>query len=345
MASNRVAYFDALNVFSCFSVIALHCNGIFHQYTRTAAWNFSAVIQVLFYCAVPIFFMLSGATLLNYRERYSSQEFYKKRLIKTMLPYLFFSIVFYIIKQISAWEKSGELSFNICDFLRILFEGSAPFASFWFFIPLFMMYLFMPLLSIIATKASKKQMLFFIIVITFFLGVYPIIAHYLELGTLTVGKNNSFMIPIGGYSLYLFLGYFLHNHDYEKNNYILCSICLVGLLAFITRYYLLIRFADYRIDLLMSYFGLYAIIPSAAFFMLFKRLFTNERKIISSLSTLSFGVFIIQSAVISFCLFFQRKINLDEIWLQTAGIILVYLICCAIVYVVKKISFLKWIFP
>lgn len=333
MSSVRISYFDALNVFSCFSVIALHCNGIFHQYTQTAAWNFSAVIQVLFYCAVPVFFMLSGATLLRYNERYSTTDFYKKRLKKTLIPYLFFSVLFYALHCIVK-PTDGEESLTL---LQILVSGKAPFSNFWFFIPLFMLYLFMPALSKIALL-PQKTMLFLCGAMIFFQGVYPVMAYFFDLQSITA--------PICGYALYMFLGLLLHENDFEKDNKIYFSVVSLALIAFATRLYLLFENADHRIDLLMTYHGLYAILPSMAIFMTFKRFLNKHNDTIKLLSGLSFGVFLIQQFVIQCCFSIAKKITPNyEILMQTIGIIVVYLICCLIVFIVRKIKILQWMFP
>ncbi len=338
MQKSRIVYFDYLNVFSCLSVIALHCNGIFHNYTRDGLWILSAVIQVLFYCAVPIFFMLSGATLLEYGKRYSTKEFYQKRIKKTIVPYIVFSVVFYILHIVGKYIKDGGMDYSVLEFLQMLVSGSVPHTNFWFFIPLFMFYLFIPFLSYIATSASKNKLMFLIGIMIFFAGIYPVIAEYLGF--------NSIITPIYGYgALYGFLGYFLHKYDFEKNNCVLVTVCLVGLAAFAVRLILLLQYADCKIDLLMTYFGLYAIVPSMALFMLFKRLFTKNREIVTHLSALSFGVFLIQAAIIQIAQAGTMKLGLNDFFMQTIGIVLVYVICCLIVYIARKISLFRWIFP
>ena len=83
MERKRVVYFDVLNVLACLSVIGMHCNGLVHNYSDTAAWRQALAVDVLAYWAVPIFIMISGATMMNYRERYSTGTFMKRRFMKT----------------------------------------------------------------------------------------------------------------------------------------------------------------------------------------------------------------------------------------------------------------------
>lgn len=80
MKKKRILYFDILNILACFGVVCLHQNGIVHWYDiHTAPFKQSLIFEVGFFWAVPIFFMLSGATLFDYRSRYSTKEFLLRR--------------------------------------------------------------------------------------------------------------------------------------------------------------------------------------------------------------------------------------------------------------------------
>lgn len=78
-SKDRIIYFDVLNIAATFGVIMLHCNGLAHTYSETLAWYQALLVEVLIYWPVPIFFMLSGATLIGYRERYTTVDFFKKK--------------------------------------------------------------------------------------------------------------------------------------------------------------------------------------------------------------------------------------------------------------------------
>lgn len=73
-------YLDILNIVATFAVIWLHTSEYaFHFMPNDPNWYLGVFIQVIFIWAVPIFFMISGANLLNYRERYDTNTFLKKR--------------------------------------------------------------------------------------------------------------------------------------------------------------------------------------------------------------------------------------------------------------------------
>lgn len=94
-ARGRVVYFDVLNVLACFGVVAMHVNGLTHSFRYSLRWVQALSVDCLFYWAVPVFFMLSGATLLGYRSRYSTRDFLKKRFLRTFVPFLSWSLITY----------------------------------------------------------------------------------------------------------------------------------------------------------------------------------------------------------------------------------------------------------
>ena len=86
--------FDVINILACIGVVSLHHNGLVHTYKPGPGWVQALVIECLFYCSVPIFMLLSGANLLGYKERYDTKTFLKKRVIRVVVPWLFWSAVF-----------------------------------------------------------------------------------------------------------------------------------------------------------------------------------------------------------------------------------------------------------
>lgn len=338
---NRTSYFDLLNVTSCISVIALHCNGFYHQYSCSPIWKFTAFVQVVFYCAVPIFFMLSGATLLNYLNRYSTKEFYKKRIKKTVIPYVFFTIAFYGLYVVGHFVRHNEIDLNLMNFFKYLSNGRIPFANYWFFIPLFCIYLLMPFLSKIVINSSKKELEFLIVIMFVFQSFLPIIDYFTKFNTIPV-------LPITGYVFFLFLGYYLAKYDIEKNNKFLISVLILTIALFVIRFILILN-VQQRVELLQSYFGVYSVIPSVFIFCFAKRFWNQENGLykylrggVQILSGFSFGVYLIHQVIIEVL---ASLFNYESWIMCTVGIIITYSVSCFIVFCIQKIKFFRWIFP
>ena len=121
--SKRVVYYDILNILACIAVLFLHCNGSVHVFSNTRLWKECLVIEVICYFAVPIFIMISGATLLKYRERYTTKQYFIKRIERVVIPWVIWSLILYII---------NNKNFNVLNFTnKFLYEKIE--SVYWFF--------------------------------------------------------------------------------------------------------------------------------------------------------------------------------------------------------------------
>ena len=91
--SGRVAYISVVNVISAIAVVIMHANVSFWLECKTPFWPASNVIESLFYFAVPVFYMLSGATLIDYRDRCTTKEYFIRRFKKAVIPFMVWCVV------------------------------------------------------------------------------------------------------------------------------------------------------------------------------------------------------------------------------------------------------------
>ena len=85
---DRKNYITFLSIISAIAVVILHTNGCFWIFSNKRYWFTANIIECLFYFAVPAFFMITGITLMNYRDKYDTKTYFKKRIIKTVIPFL-----------------------------------------------------------------------------------------------------------------------------------------------------------------------------------------------------------------------------------------------------------------
>lgn len=111
-------YIQILGVIACLAVVAMHVNGCFWQFSYDRYWITANIIECICYFAVPIFFMISGATLLNYRKRYTTAVFFKKRFGKTLVPFLIWSV----ISAILVYFVLEALAPLVCNLMHIEFN-------------------------------------------------------------------------------------------------------------------------------------------------------------------------------------------------------------------------------
>ena len=112
--------------------------------------------------------MISGATLFDYRERYQTGAYFKKRFRKTGLPFITWTLINLVLKV-----ALGQMEFrpSLSGMIN-LFTNTTAEQVYWFFIPLFMMYLCIPVLSLLK---DYKQILAYMTAMAFLAySVYPV---------------------------------------------------------------------------------------------------------------------------------------------------------------------------
>ena len=199
MKTKRTLYFDVLNILACIAVIILHHNGVSHIFMPNSTWAQALIPEVLFYWAVPIFFMLTGATLMEYRDRYDTYTFFKQRIKRTFIPFLLWSF----IAAIFLWIR-GKIEFpNPVSFIVGLLQNSYQ-SVYWFFIPLFGLYLMIPIVSLI--KDNKQIIRYSIILLLIWNAVIPFGYTMAQL-FYDIEPNKFFINNMAGPLLYMLLGY------------------------------------------------------------------------------------------------------------------------------------------
>ncbi len=352
MENNKkyILYFDLLNIFACFAVVALHVNGAVHTFAKTRNWVSCMFIEALFYFAVPVFFMLTGATLMNYRKRYDTGAFFKKRIFKTFVPFIIWSIigicwsVFYTkgmkISDINTPAKFISAVIN-CKGMGI----------YWFFPALFSVYLTIPLFSLVDEdkRIGKKGIFTYLILVYIVLNVLlPFVCR------LTGIQWNSALnaVSCGGYVVWFLIGYLLANTDINKKFRIL--IYILGLIGFFMYFYLTVQnsFKTGRFDKTYAgYMNIPAIFMGTAVFVLFKygkwNLIEKHEKavrLVRNLSSASFGVYLIHYYLKDFSI---RHFGIDprSTLYRIAGTFIIYGLSVIIVRVIQKIPVIRKMVP
>lgn len=137
--------------------------------------------------AVFLFFMISGAMLIDYRQRMSTTDFFKRRIKRVLIPFLFWSILWYFY-DIKWSAYPGPISHphpSVPDFL-ISFANTNINTIFWFFYVILVLYLVTPMLSAIA-KLKEKDYLF--LLVSVYVVINCFILYPLEVFKIQINNN------------------------------------------------------------------------------------------------------------------------------------------------------------
>lgn len=336
---NRIHYFDFLNVIACMAMLGLHHNLIVHKYSQDGSWAQALIVEVLCYWAVPVFFMLSGATLMEYRKRYSTAEFFKHRFNRAVIPFVIWSLVWVALKYVTG--DDGNLSpFHIID--GIVHTSYQP--VYWFFIPLFGIYMLMPVMSWL--KDKRKVLIYLAALIFFITGVMNPILEWAEIAPIKSAQN-----AMAGPLLFMVLGYLSKYIKVSAGYCWIMAVLAVG--CWCLRYFVTLEVSQATGELYRGMFGYYyftSIIPAVAVFLLVKQYFPQNlsqraSRFLTVLSSCSLGIYLLHILVLSI----EQKllpIGAESAIYRIGFIPINYLLCFVLVFVTKKIPLVgRYVFP
>lgn len=343
MNNNRIASFDILNILACISVVFLHQSNLVHTYESSPQWFTALGIECLCYFAVPVFYMLSGATLLRYDERYDLKDFMTKRYKRTLVPFILWSLFWLVIRLVDGSVNVIDLTV-ISVINGIINTKYQP--IYWFFIPLFMIYLLIPLFNL--AKDNQKVLKMIIIALFMTFSCYKLFCQITS-STANQFINSSILGPM----IYILLGYYLSQFGLSLK--IFRILIFLAIVSIIVRYVLTACLSishGHTVRMLFSYYLPTAIFPSAAVFYSLsrKKIVLNNRlnKYLVSIATCSFGIYLLHKFVMAIELRCLAHFGITEnsyIWLLICPFI-TYLICLTIVFYIKKIKIIgNLIFP
>lgn len=338
---HRVAAFDILNVLACISVVALHVNGDVWAFGRNAHWLSCMAVQVVCYWAVPIFVMLTGATLMDYRERYDTRIFFKKRLIKTAIPFLawsFIAMAILLARGTFPWDTVAD---PVSLWNYIMSAGPQP--IYWFFPMIWGMYLCIPALSLVPAEQRKACFGYLFAVSFVFVALVPQILK-------CFGMQWPVTFPLdGGYVIYLVAGYLLTQIQPTKKQFRLIYAAGIGsaVLMFVGEVHTCYQAND-AVVFWQGYLNFPCVLMSIAVFSAvyyhdWSDLDAKAAKMLECLSSFSFGVYLVHFFLID--ALNQSPIDANSWFWRTLGVLVIYAVSCCIVWLLKRVPVLRKIVP
>ena len=343
----NIQYLDTLRTLATLGVITIHVTTpvLKMMYGRNMEfWWIGNSIDSCVRFVIAVFLMLSGATML--RKDYKLGEFYIKRFMRVLLPFLFWLVVYWIYRWTNlSPEIQPKEFYAIIQWAVNLFVTEGVSKHFWYIYMILILYLFLPFLGKGLRKLSNSTI--FIILMSWVL--LNILFSNQIINTLNWGyflqKTKDYFL----YSGYFVVGYFLMNVSLKIQKY-----RFLNLAAFMATI-LFSAFATYfasknahKLD--MSFYGSLTVntmIQSIALFLLVKDKTIKNRImnwIISTISNYSYGIYLVHIMVIS--ILFNHRI----FWTMAyplislpAIILLTLFLSFIIIFVLRKIPGGKYI--
>lgn len=343
--NKKIDYISFIKILASFSVVILHTNGKFWHFDYNnykKYWISTNLIECIFYFAVPFFVLCIGATLLNFNERYGLIKYYKKRIIKVVIPLLgwTFLLYFYKVYYIKNLNK-GKITFR---FIWNLYYGHKVYGQFGSLHAFLSTYLIIPLLAYVENSQKIKIYTYCFITLLLSQALFPYIITIFWLNLVWI-----YNIKVA-YLIYIFAGYIIHYYTFSKiNKIIIYFLGIFGLLIHIFGTQILTLKYKKIISFHKGYLNLPCILYSCSLFLFIKEnsnlifKFIN-RKFIIKIGSLTIGPFFIHLPIIDFS-YKYLKIDGYNLNFRLFGGIIISIICFIITIFIKKIPIINYLVP
>jgi surface polysaccharide O-acyltransferase-like enzyme len=320
--SSRIYSFDFLRAISTIGIIAIHVSdGVFYGTSDFSfQWWYGIIIQGVVRIALPIFFMLSGALILNGKDE-DIISFYKKRIIRVIVPLFIYSFIYLIVYK---YKWSIFYDYNIIRSVLDIIKGPV-FYHLWFVYSIIGIYIVAPFIKIMIRNLSDKLIVVLILIII----IIKAGQTYLPIWNLYLGINN---IVFDNWILYFILGYILsRNCIVEKKR----TIYLLGIISYVMT--LVIQRFIPKANSNIYDFAPTMIFMASAIFVFFNNsvIYIKESKCIKLISKYSYSIYLIHAFVLAYIV--SEKLEIGALTINpvvgvvlTIGITLIISICIAL---------------
>lgn len=344
--SDRKPYITYLTVIATVAVVFLHANSCFWVFTYDSYWLGANIVECVMYFAVPVFFMISGATLIDYRDRYSTKEFFLKRINKTLIPFFAWSLIAFLSMDIIGGVDRSKIT------LAYIWNGIINhefIGIYWFFIPLFNIYLVMPLFSAVA-KENRKSVFLYLIAVEIILD--GLVDYFNFFSPVTIGRGELEMGAVTGPIMYALIGYVLSHFEIPKKyRVIIYGLGIIGLLVMFFGTYFLSTEIGRIVGRFKDYYRIMTVMYSSAVFLFVKQSsclcygkYPNIDSICEKFAGYAFPIYLIHFYFMQFMLiFFDMD---DSKWTYRIGAVIISIpASIAVAYILRRIPILRRIVP
>lgn len=345
MEKKRVHYLSLASIVSAFAVVMLHTNGCFWMFSTDRYWMTANIIECVMYFAVPVFFMISGATLIDYRKRYSTKEYLQKRVKKTVIPFVIWSVVgvIFLVARGDMQMPSGAEGMK--DVIQKLLNAEIV-SVYWFFVPLFGMYLCIPLISAVKEELRKSVFTFLIVAGFVCNSLLPLLCEVFAFKY----TNRVTIDVVSGYLIYVLVGYLISTNEIPRRwRLISYVLAIIGLGMHMIGTYVLSMENGGIVSLYKGYTNVPTVLYAIGIFIFIKEVgnrIRNEKlvRVIEGLSGYTFAIYLLHWFVM-LQLIETFSIDILSITYRVGMPILIFFISIIIAWIIRKVPVLKHILP
>lgn len=296
----RKSYLDYLRAFAIIGVVFTHVTVRYYNNPLlydTATWWMANVLNAASRLAVPLFVMISGAVLLGKSQ--SINEFYRKRSIRILPPWIFWSIIFLIFNY---W-LTRDLYTLLWFFKGGLFIQGNTTVHLWYLSMFACLMLFAPFINKLILRETFNTS--DIKILTWLILVFVIMAECAYIYQIAKGKPIQWFRIFVWYIPYFIGGYLIDRYIglIKISSKTIITFGLASLVVGIfINYIIAARLEILKDSMVLRNEGLLVYILAFSTFTLARRHMEGikENMFISSMAVNSFGIYLLHPLIIYF---------------------------------------------
>ena len=336
-----LTYISLVKIISAFLVILKHTNEnywIFDHY-----WISTNIMASFCMCAVPLFSLCIGATLLDFNERYNIKIYWKRRIKKVVLPILGWNIIYYFYR-VYILKNFQKINFDFINLYKLYFKNQLYPIIFSLRVFIFG-YMMIPLIAYVDKINKIKVYSYCFLTLLINQSIIPYLINFHQAHIISWPYNYDL-----GLVIYIFAGYIIQNYEFNKKYKIFIYISgIIGLLLrLIIAHYLTLKYG--KVDRgQINYLNLPIVAYSCSVFLFTKEHYIHLIKIINSniikkLGSLTMGPFFLH--YICIWTYFRLRNSTEYTFnYRLFGAIIITIICFIITAIIKKIPFIRNLAP
>ena len=322
-----------------------------------ANWSVANIYNVIARSCVPLLFMISGALLLPRQE--GLWDFYRKRFQRVLFPFLFWSVLYILWKYgcfaflgpVPSWGQKACLGdYTFINAIKVVFMWIVTRPAeyhMWFMYELFAIYLFTPILRLLADGKHDKYL-------WYFMGIWAVFGPLQRLVEFRLRYDLIFDLGyLTGYVGYFILGYLLTRIKITKPMIAAAAVVYIGMAIYTVNITSVYSIGEGKLVDYFQYLLAWNIVLLAASLFILLKAFADYvfrvprprlAKFAGQLTAASFGVYLIHVFAINWLMAEPLRISpLNSpawLWIPVSTLA-VFFLSWIIIAVLLKIPYIR----
>lgn len=321
--TKKLIHIELIRILAAFLVIFNHTGSkgyfLFSSYPfATMPYFIYMAFSVFCKIAVPLFLMISGALLL--KKDISLKKIFKDKILRIFIVLLIFTSIFYIRLHVLKYSNI----FTIKDFFIRLYKGDIN-IPYWYLYAYISFLLAFPFLRAIVKSLPEYGYQYLFVLSIIFISILPCLEYRFSLGEVSLNQYAKVSWLFTNIVVYPLMGYYLENVvDIEKVSkkkiFIAWGCAILGILVSCYMTYFKHRITGECNEVVSQDFLDSFVLPiciavylSIKYFCIKIKFSNIVNKIILSIGSCSFGIYLIHMAIIESNFMNKLWENLTEI--------------------------------